>query len=190
MNKAAFLDRDGVINRKARTGEYITRWDDVEFLPGVTEAIVLLKRSGFRVIVITNQRCVAKGQITVPELESLHERMVAELGKTGAHIDAVYYCPHEKQPACRCRKPAPGLLLDAARDHQVDLAASWMIGDSGIDIEAGKNAGCKTARLADSSESDNGNPDVIAPSLLSAVRQILQRGEVVAGAHMTDVTTN
>ena len=190
MNRAVFLDRDGVINRKARTGEYITRWDDVEFLPGVPEAIVLLRRAGFRVIVITNQRCVAKGLITIPELESLHGRMVAELGKTGANIDAVYYCPHEKQPTCRCRKPAPGLLLDAARDHHIDLVTSWMIGDSGIDIEAGKNAGCKTARLAYSGESNNGNPDVIAPSLLSAVRQILQREEVVAGGPVTDVTAN
>lgn len=187
MNRAAFLDRDGVINRKARKGEYITRWDEVQFLPGVPEAIALLKQSGFRVIVITNQRCVAKGLITIPELEALHRRMVNELAKAGAIIDAVYYCPHEKQPTCRCRKPAPGMLLEAARDHQIDLASSWMIGDSDIDIEAGKNAGCKTARLVDSNESASGNPDVIAPSLLPAIHQILQREGIDARDSAADV---
>src|ERR1043165_1767277 len=121
MNKAAFLDRDGVINRKAHKGEYITRWEDLRFLPGVAEAIALLKQSGYLVVVITNQRCVAKGQITIPELEALHQRMREHLAKSGAVIDAVYYCPHEKEPVCRCRKPAPAMLLDAARDHKTDL---------------------------------------------------------------------
>ena len=107
----------------------------------------MLNRAGFRVIVVSNQRCVAKGLITAADLESMHQRMCEALGNAGAIIDAVYYCPHEKQPACRCRKPPPGMLLDAAREHDIDLPASWMIGDSEIDVEAGRNAGCKTARL-------------------------------------------
>src|SRR5205823_14054634 len=99
MNKAAFLDRDGVINRKAPEGEYITSWEDMEILPGVAEAISLLHRSGFRTIVVSNQRCVAKGLITIDELEALHHRMCDVLAQAGAKIDGVYYCPHEHEPA-------------------------------------------------------------------------------------------
>jgi D-glycero-D-manno-heptose 1,7-bisphosphate phosphatase len=181
MNRAAFLDRDGVINRKARKGEYITRWEEVEFLPGVVEAIAALKQSGFLVIVITNQRCVAKGLITIPELECLHRRICDELARTGAVVDAVYYCPHEKQPRCSCRKPAPGMLLEAACDHRIDLAASWTIGDSDIDIEAGRNAGCRTVRILDNiDETSDSAPDLIARSLYDAIQQILQQKEIPA----------
>jgi D-glycero-D-manno-heptose 1,7-bisphosphate phosphatase len=173
MNRAAFLDRDGVINRKAPKGEYITRWEQLEFLPGVVDAVVRLKQAGFLVIVITNQRCVAKGQITVPELESLHNRMSKELARAGAEIDAIYYCPHEKQPVCSCRKPAPGMLLRAAREFDIDLSASWMIGDSEIDTQAGKNAGCRTARLVGVNEIPETRPDATASSLLEAVHGIV-----------------
>ena len=134
MKKAAFLDRDGVINRKAPEGEYVTRWEDMEFLPGTREAIRLLNDAGFLVVVVSNQRCVAKGLITTEELESMHVRMCREFQAAGATIDAVYYCPHDYQPPCGCRKPQPGMLLDAARAHDVQLAASWMIGDSDHDV--------------------------------------------------------
>jgi D-glycero-D-manno-heptose 1,7-bisphosphate phosphatase len=175
MNKAAFLDRDGVINRKARKGEYILGWKEVEFLPGVVEALRLLKQAGYSVVVITNQRCVAKGLISIPVLESMHQRMREELGRAGAVIDAIYYCPHEEQLACGCRKPAPGMLFQASRDHAIDLAASWMIGDSDIDVEAGRNAGCMTARLLENGETSQRPADVVASSLLDAVRQILRQ---------------
>jgi D-glycero-D-manno-heptose 1,7-bisphosphate phosphatase len=173
MNKAAFLDRDGVINRKAEEGAYITRWDDMEFLDHVPEAIALLNRAGFRVIVASNQRCVAKGLITVRELDAIHRQMCEALARAGAVIEAVYYCPHESQSACGCRKPAPGMLLDAARAHNIDLSASWMIGDSEIDVEAGKNAGCKTARLCSTSEERSCGANVVSSSLLEVIRQIV-----------------
>ena len=173
MNRAAFLDRDGVINRKAREGEYVTRWDEVQIVPGVAEAIALLNQAGVRVIVASNQRCVAKGLITIFELEVLHRRMCEAVANHGAKIDAIYYCPHETQPPCRCRKPQPGMLLDAARDHDIDLSASWMIGDSHADVEAGRNAGCKTALLAARDDSVKTDADIVARSLLEAIRQIL-----------------
>ena len=176
MHKAAFLDRDGVINRKAPEGHYVTRWEEMHFLPDAAAAIALLNQAAFRVIVVSNQRCVAKGLVTARELESIHERMCAAFVRAGATIDAVYYCPHEIQPPCRCRKPKPGLLLDASRAHDIDLAASWMIGDSAIDVEAGRNAGCKTALLVGSGETGRGNADVVAPSLFDAVRHVLQWG--------------
>ncbi|HXZ30771.1 MAG TPA: HAD family hydrolase [Terriglobales bacterium] len=180
MKRAAFLDRDGVINRKAREGKYVTRWEEMQILPGVSDAIALLNRAGFRVIVVSNQRCVAKGLITTADLEALHRRLCEALARDGATIDAIYYCPHETQPPCRCRKPQPGMLLDAARDHDIDLGASWMIGDSKADVEAGKSAGCNTALLAGGERGAKEEAGTVAASLLEAVQRILQLEEVVA----------
>jgi len=174
MSRAAFLDRDGVINRRAPKGEYVTRWEDVRILPGVAAAIAQLNLADFRVIVVTNQRCVAKGLLTTAHLESMHQRMRDALAADGATLDGIYYCPHETQPACSCRKPAPGMLLAAARRHELNLPESWMIGDSDIDVAAGRSAGCKTARLLSGTENAYGSADVVAPSLLDAVRQILR----------------
>lgn len=173
MKRAAFLDRDGVINLKPPEGQYVTRWEEMQFLPGVAEAISLLGGARFRVIVVTNQRCVAKGLLTVPELDMIHQRMCGELAAAGAVIDGIYYCPHEEEPPCRCRKPAPGLLFTAARAHQIDLAASWMIGDSDRDMEAGRKAGCRTARILKSHQVASGVADVSAHSLLDAVEKVL-----------------
>jgi len=174
MNRAVFLDRDGVINRKPPEGQYVTRWEEMQFLPEVPEAIALLARAGYCVFVVSNQRCVAKGLLTQGELESIHQRMCQELADAGAVITKAYYCPHEKQPPCSCRKPAPGMLLTAAQTHELDLASSWMIGDSDIDVEAGRSAGCKTVRIVKGYKVGNGGADLFAQSLLSAAREILQ----------------
>ena len=185
LTKAAFLDRDGVINEKAPDGEYVTRWEDFRLLPGAMEGIAQLNRAGFCVIIVTNQRCVAKGLLTEEELGILHRRMTHELALGGATIDALYYCPHELDSACSCRKPEPGMLLEAARSRNLDLAASWMIGDSQRDIQAGKNAGCRTAWLSDKrfsateslhETSPSVEADVVASSLLEAIPQILRFG--------------
>jgi D-glycero-D-manno-heptose 1,7-bisphosphate phosphatase len=172
MNKAAFLDRDGVINQRP-AGRYITRWEEIRFLPGVVDAIALLKRAGFRVIVVSNQRCVAKGLVTTATLEAMHWRMCESLASAGAKIDAVYYCPHEEYPPCGCRKPQPGMLLEAARANSIDLTESWMIGDSESDVEAGRRAGCKTVRLIAPGEAALGQADLVASSLLEAIRCIV-----------------
>lgn len=178
--QAAFLDRDGVINRKAPGEGYVTRWEDMRFLPGVAESIALLNRVGFQVIVVSNQRCVAKGLVTSEALDSMHRRMCDWFAAAGARIDAVYYCPHDRQPPCACRKPKPGMLLAAARAHHIDLAASWMVGDSDIDIEAGKNAGCKTVRLMKTYETAKNGADVVARSLLDAIDQVLRREKTIS----------
>src|SRR5438270_13766843 len=102
MKKAAFLDRDGVINRSAPEGEYITRWEEVEILPGVAEPISLLAQAGFCVLAASNQRCVAKGLLTLSELESIHELLCKEIEATGATITRIYYCHHDSQPCCGC----------------------------------------------------------------------------------------
>lgn len=174
MKRAVFLDRDGVINRKAPEGQYVTRWEEMEFLPGVHEAVRLFNQAGLSVVVVSNQRCVAKGLITTDELDSLHSRMGGEFEAAGARLDAIYYCPHDYEPPCACRKPQPGMLLVAAREHEIELTRSWMIGDSGHDVEAGRAAGCRTIRLTEDDESIVSDSDVVASSLLDAARKILQ----------------
>jgi D-glycero-D-manno-heptose 1,7-bisphosphate phosphatase len=190
MNKAAFLDRDGVINRKAPTeDEYITCWEEMQIFPGVVEAIALLNQADFRVIVVSNQRCVAKGLLTVEELNSLHQRMCSELTAEGAKIDGVYYCPHEEDPPCSCRKPEPGMLFVAAGEHDVDLGSSWMIGDSEKDVEAGRRAGCRTARILRPNVSADGRADVIVRSLLEAVQEILRTQGISTGRAEDNATS-
>jgi D-glycero-D-manno-heptose 1,7-bisphosphate phosphatase len=180
MNKAAFLDRDGVINRKAATeDEYVTRWQEMQILPGVAEGIALLNRAGFLVIVVSNQRGVAKGLITEAELNSIHKRMCDELMRAGAVIHSVYYCPHALDPPCDCRKPQPGMLLRAAHMYHIELKCSWMIGDSDKDVGAGRSAGCKTVRVLRSYEAGDGTSDCVARSLLEAAHRILDYEEVV-----------
>jgi D-glycero-D-manno-heptose 1,7-bisphosphate phosphatase len=188
MSRAAFLDRDGVINRKPTANGYVTRWEDMEFLPGAVQAIALLNQVGFQVIVVTNQRCIAKGLLTASQLEALHARMRGEFATNGARIDAIYYCPHEKHPPCSCRKPESGMLLAAARDHQIDLKASWMIGDSNEDIKAGKNVGCNTAQIVET-QAIGGEASVVASSLLEAVRQILRAEPMIADQQPTSGTS-
>jgi D-glycero-D-manno-heptose 1,7-bisphosphate phosphatase len=199
LSRAVFLDRDGVINQRPPEGDYITRWEDFHILPGVAEGIALLNHAGFSVIVVTNQRCVAKGQITEADLQKMHERMTDVLARAGAKIDGTFYCPHDIEPPCDCRKPAPGMLLSAARSRGIDLRTSWMIGDSNIDVEAGCNAGCKTARViaADAASSERARiseaaitADIAASSLLDAIRQILkQEGVAIDSLSTAPATT-
>jgi histidinol-phosphate phosphatase family protein len=181
MKRAVFLDRDGVINRKPAETEYVThyvtRWEDFQFLPGAAEAIASLNREGWRVIVISNQRCVAKGLLTIDELEGIHRKMNHELGRLGAKLDGIYYCPHDKDPPCACRKPSPGMLLTAVKEHQIDLRSSWMIGDSESDMLAGKRAGCRTIRITPELPAENENADGFARSLLEATARVLRLTE-------------
>jgi D-glycero-D-manno-heptose 1,7-bisphosphate phosphatase len=194
MSRAVFLDRDGVINQRPPEGEYITRWEDFHILPGVAAGIALLNHAGFSVIVVTNQRCVAKGLMTEADLQKMHERMTDVLARAGAKIDATFYCPHEIEPHCDCRKPAPGMLLSSAHLRGIDLRTSWMIGDSDNDVEAGVNAGCKTARViaTDATSSERARiseatiiAGIDASSLLDAIRQILKREGVAVDSFST-----
>ena len=173
MRKAAFLDRDGVINRKAPQGQYITRWEEFEILPHVSEAISRLNAAGWLVVVITNQRCVAKGLISEQGLDQLHLKMSSALAKQGARVDAIYLCPHELDEQCACRKPAPGMLLKAANELSINLGQSWMVGDSNIDIEAGRAAGCCTMLIQDKQRDAQMKADHCVQDLHTAVSAIL-----------------
>jgi histidinol-phosphate phosphatase family protein len=175
MNRAVFLDRDGVINRKAPDGEYVTKWEQMEILPGSAEAIAMLNRAGFLVIVVSNQRCIARGLISAKEVESLHVRLCEELAKHGAIIHKIYYCPHNLEDRCACRKPKPGMVFTAAQRDSIGLSGSWMIGDSETDVRAGRNAGCMTARIASDGTIESTEADVVGPSLSAVITQILSR---------------
>ena len=153
--KAIFLDRDGTINKYVG---FLRSVDTMELLPGASEAIKRINKSGYLAIVVTNQPVIARGEVTVPELNEIHNKMETLLGKDGAYIDALYYCPHhphkgyegeipELKTDCDCRKPKPGLLLRAAEDYNIDLEHSWMIGDSDSDVQAGDAAGCKGIKI-------------------------------------------
>ena len=158
--KAIFLDRDGTINKYVG---FLRNIDDFELIDGVTEAIRKINESGFLAIVVTNQPVIARGEVSFEELEEIHNKMETLLGKEGAYLDAIYYCPHhphkgyegehpELKIDCECRKPKPGMLLKAAADFNIDLSQSWMVGDSENDVTAGLNAGCKTALIGQGKE--------------------------------------
>jgi D-glycero-D-manno-heptose 1,7-bisphosphate phosphatase len=147
MRRAVFIDRDGTINEEK---EYLFRTEDFAFIPGVPQAIRQLNEAGFLVIVVTNQSGVARGYYTEEDVHLLHRHIASQLEQYGARVDGWYFCPHHPSGRgsyalpCRCRKPMPGMLLQAADRHAIDLESSVMIGDKLIDVEAGTAAGCRT----------------------------------------------
>jgi len=191
-NKAVFLDRDGVVNELVYHQEqevidspFTVR--QFKLLPGAAKAINSLHKAGYIVILISNQPGMAKGQMTKETFEKIRKKMVTELGKVGAVLDGEYYCFHHPEAAvkqykikCDCRKPAPGLLLKAAQDMKIDLGRSWMIGDNLSDIQAGKNAGCRTVLLGKMKcevcrlmDEKNARPYNISSDLAEAAQYIL-----------------
>ena len=172
--ETAFVDRDGTINVDAAEGEYIESWDEFNFLPRAKEAIRLLNDLGLRVFVVTNQRGVALGRMSAGDVEEIHRLMALELAGVGATVDGFYYCPHD-HGECDCRKPGIGLFHQAQRDFpEVDLSRSVMIGNTAIDIEAGRNAGSRCILVGDES-GDAGEVDLAVPSLWEAARTLAER---------------
>ncbi len=156
-NKAVFLDRDGTIIVHEH---YLSSPDQLKLLPNVAEGIRLFKEHGYLIIVVTNQSGVARGFFDEEHLVLIHKKLLRMLKDAGVVIDDIYYCPHhiegiveEYRVECDCRKPRPKMLLDAARQHRIDLTKSLMIGDSETDMQAGKNAGCTSILIR------NGCPD-------------------------------
>jgi D-glycero-D-manno-heptose 1,7-bisphosphate phosphatase len=171
--RAVFLDRDGVLNR-ARVVDGIPHppasVQELELLPGVEEACQRLREAGLLLIVVTNQPDVARGAQTLEEVEALNRELSSRLP-----LDEIRVCPHDDDDACQCRKPAPGMLLDAARDRGIDLKRSVMVGDRWRDIEAGRRAGCKTVFIDwGYSERPPEAPDLIVRQLDEAVPWILE----------------
>ncbi len=142
--RTVFLDRDGILNEKMPEGQYVTRWEEFRVLPGVPQALRRLNDAGLRIVVVSNQRGIARGMYTAEDIAAIHEKFEQLLGKAGAHIDAFLICPHDKGE-CNCRKPLPGLFEQAvARFPEIAAETSAMIGDSLSDIEFGRRLGMMT----------------------------------------------
>ena len=171
--KAVFLDRDGTINKYKG---FMRDIDEFELIPGVAKAIKKINSSGYLCIVVTNQPVIARGEVTYEQLNEIHNKMETLLGLEGAYIDGLYYCPHhphkgyegeipELKIECDCRKPKPGMLLNAAKDFNIDLSRSYMVGDGENDIKAGNAAGCKTILIngqwSDAKPEDFGQADTL-----------------------------
>ena len=173
-----FLDRDGVLNRKPPEGQYVTSWEEFDLLPGVERAIGALNRSGRKVIVVTNQRGVAKGLYSFADLERMHGLLRARLAQHDAHLDAIYVCPHE-EGECSCRKPGIGLFEQAFRDFpDVTPARSLMVGDSIRDIEAGARAGMRTVLVwgnADHSSAEVARAAKLAQLCVGSLAELVTR---------------
>ena len=143
--KTIFLDRDGVINQERK--DYVKNLEEFKIFDNVADAISLLKKENFLVVVITNQSAINRKLLSIENLEKIHEFLKKYLKKNNTSLDGIYYCPHTPDECCACRKPKPGLLLKAASDLNIDLNNSWMIGDSKTDIDAAKTAGCNSILL-------------------------------------------
>ncbi len=166
MNKAIFLDRDGVINKRL-IGDYVKSIEEFQILPKVRETIIELKNKGYVIIIITNQQGIGKGLMSKEDLEFIHKYMVKEIPE----IDDIYYCPH-LEGTCNCRKPKPGMLINASKKWNINFKNSWMIGDSESDILAGKSVGCKTIKIQENITKNTAG-DYVVNNLYGALDIIL-----------------
>ncbi len=173
--QAVFLDRDGVINRDSP--DYVTAWDEFEFLPGSLAAIAALSAAAIDVIIVTNQSALARGLMTSDTLADIHRRLTSAVADRGGRIRTIMHCPHHPDDLCGCRKPAPGMILQAQARFGLDLKRSVMIGDRATDVACGRQAGCGGTILVRSGLHDERPqlqqmgiaPDLIVDDLAAAV---------------------
>ena len=178
--RAVFLDRDGTLIRNVG---YLSDPRDMELLPGVIQALSLLREKGLALVLVSNQSGIRRGLFTEHDLTRVHDRLIATLAEGGILLDGVYYCPHAPWDPCECRKPLPGMLHQAAQELGLGLAKSFMVGDKLSDIAAGRRAGCQTVLLLDdvskpgvlSSLEPDEVPDKVAPDLLAAAQWIISQ---------------
>ena len=171
-NRAVFLDRDGTM---AKDVPYCNCPEDFQLFPSTAKAIRLLSEHGFKIIVITNQSGIARGYFTEETLAKIHKKMKKELAREGARIDAIYYCPHHPDDNCNCRKPGTALVLQAAKDFDIDLKRSYMVGDLPMDVGLGRAAGCRTVLVDTNHLADDGlKADATVPDIYEATMAILK----------------
>jgi D-glycero-D-manno-heptose 1,7-bisphosphate phosphatase len=168
--RAVFLDRDGTLNVRPPEHEYLVTSNAFVWLPGACEALARLHRAGYVLAVASNQRGIALGLVSPSVLRQIERRIQSDLAAFRCRIEAFRYCVHDSADACECRKPRPGMLLDLAREIDVDLSRSWMVGDTESDVAAGRAAGCRTALIGSTSAAVGA--DLVAPSLDQVSRRI------------------
>lgn len=176
LRNTVFLDRDGTVCEDV---SYLARVEDLRLFPFAAEAVRILNKNDFIVCLITNQSGIGRGYFDENALRAIHVQLVKELRESNAHLDAIYFCPHKPEDKCLCRKPQTEMIERAAKDFQVDLQNSWMIGDKAIDVETGFNAQTKTALVlsgygAREVETMRVKPDLVSENLLEAVRLIIK----------------
>ena len=174
LKKAIFLDRDGVINRKLPEDRYVRNSGEFELLPGVPLALKILKGLGYLVVIVTNQRGIARGFMTEDDLSDVHDFMRSLFRTDGMELDGLYYCPHDKTDYCDCRKPAPGMIFEAERDLGIDLEKSFMVGDSLSDVEAARTAGVQPVMISAVREASDIAP--VFSSLLDFAEFLQKKG--------------
>jgi len=178
--KAIFLDRDGVINRDPGFGDYVKSWQEFDFLPGAIEAVKLLNKNSYEIFVISNQAGVAKGLYSQGSLDEITVNMIKEIEAKGGKIRMVSYCTHASDAGCDCRKPNTGQIKKATKGLDIDFKKTYFIGDSRLDVGAGKNMGCKTILLLTGKEDPieakrwQHKPDFIKKDLMEAVEWVLK----------------
>lgn len=168
MNRAIFLDRDDTIVPDV---PYNADPDRVELLPGAAEALRGMRAAGYLLVLVTNQSGIGRGKFTVRDLAAVHARLEQLLAREGVTVDRILYCPHAPGDRCQCRKPGPAMIRDAAETLDIECTHSWMIGDKESDVVAGRNAGCRTIRIAPPN-----TPSIAhftAPNLPQALRIIM-----------------
>ena len=185
---AVFLDRDGTLNELAG---FLAHHEQLKLLPGAGEALRHLRQAGFRLVVVTNQPVIARGEASEADLAAIHAKLEWELGKDRAFLDGIYHCPHhpdggfpgersELKITCECRKPGGAMVDQAARDHGIDLARSWMIGDSTADIEMARRMGLRSVLVRTGEGGRDGKyqavPDLVADSIAEAAEMIIAAG--------------
>ena len=182
--RTIFIDRDGVINKDPggwTEHSYVTEWKDFHFLPGVFEALKLLNKNGMRVVVISNQGGVGKGYFTKEKLNKLNSIMLEEINRNGGRIEGVFYCIHKSEDNCDCRKPKTSLFEKAAREYGIDFEDTYFVGDSLVDVQAGKRIGCRTVFvLSGKTPSDEMDkwaerPDYVFKDLLGFTKWLLAK---------------
>lgn len=172
--RAVFLDRDGTIN--VDRPDYIKSPEEFIFLPGVGDALRALAALEMEIIVVTNQSAIGRGIVSLKTANEINRQMIDLVQRLGGRITQVYMCPHTPEDNCGCRKPKPGLLLQAASEHALDLRRSFMIGDRRSDLEAGKAAGCRPILIGGNGVSAAGDSDLVVRDLYEAAQYIALRG--------------
>ena len=162
-----------MINRKAPEGEYVTSWAEFAFLPEALTGLRMLAEWGVPVVVVTNQRGIARGRMTAADLEDIHRRMSAAVADAGGRLDAIYHCPHEG--GCECRKPEVGMFRQAAAELSLDLGEAAMVGDSASDMEAARRIGALRLLVGAETTADVPDVDHVAPDLAAAARWLMVR---------------
>lgn len=171
LSPAVFIDRDGTLMRDV---DYCGDPNKVAVFEGVSTALQRLKAGGYKIIVITNQSGIGRGYFNEKAYRAVEEEVARQVG--AGLIDATYFCPHSPDEVCRCRKPAPGMVTQAAREHSIDLSRSYFIGDKDSDVECGRRAGTKTilVQTGYGGEADQDAPDIVVADLAAAIRVILK----------------